>query len=273
MLFILLPVHNRRPVTENFARALARQSVKDFHLLLIDDGSSDGTADAVTAILPNKSSVLRGSGTWWWGGSLNQGWHWLRARTPEDDDIICICNDDVDLPDDFLERGMTLLSRHPASLIIAKERDPQTGSVSDSCISVDYKTCKTVPAKPGDQLICAPTRGLFIRWSDMRRVGSFHPFILPHYFADLEWTFRAARGGLTICREDNFWLVPHHDRSGLRDLRAMPLLARTRYVFSKKYVGNPFYWGVFVTLSFPARYWPSAFLRIAFWTAGAVLGR
>jgi glycosyltransferase involved in cell wall biosynthesis len=37
--YILLPVHNRKEVTQSFIKCLNAQSVKDFHLVLIDDGS------------------------------------------------------------------------------------------------------------------------------------------------------------------------------------------------------------------------------------------
>jgi GT2 family glycosyltransferase len=273
MINILLPVHNRREVTANFARALARQTIQNFRLLLIDDGSTDGTAGAVTDILPSKVTILHGTGNWWWGGSLHQGWRWLSSRTTADSDVICMCNDDVDLPDDFLERGIALLDKHPNSLAVARARDPQTNRIDDACFSVDFRTCAVVPAQPGDRNICAPTRGLLIRWRDMQRVGGFHPLILPHYLADLEWTFRAAQRGLEIQRDDSFWLVPHHEKTGVRRVRHLSFLARARHLFSKKFVPNPVYWCAFVILSFPPRYWLPAMARIARWTAGVLLGR
>jgi GT2 family glycosyltransferase len=273
MMFILLPVHDRRQVTENFARALSRQSVQDFHLLLIDDGSTDGTADSVVAMLPGKVTVLRGTGDWWWGGALHQGWRWLLSRNIADDGVVCICNDDVDLPDEFLENGVLLLDQNPRSLVVAKARDPQSGIISDSCFAIDYRSCSIVTAKPGDTNICAPTRGLFVRWADMRRVGGFHPRLLPHYLSDLEWTFRAARSGLAIHRDDRLWLIPHHDKTGPRSLSNVPPLRRVGQLFSTKFVGNPLYWSSFILLSFPPRYWLPALSRVALWSAGALLGR
>ena len=71
--YVLLPVHNRRPVTEAFARSLAAQTDRNVRLVLIDDGSTDGTADAVKAILPD-TVVITGQGNWWWGGGLQQGY-------------------------------------------------------------------------------------------------------------------------------------------------------------------------------------------------------
>src|SRR5207237_231210 len=42
---VLLPVHNRKVTTEKFVRCLKAQAGADWHLVLIDDGSADGTAE------------------------------------------------------------------------------------------------------------------------------------------------------------------------------------------------------------------------------------
>jgi GT2 family glycosyltransferase len=273
MIHILLPVHNRRPVTQKFCEALARQTRQDFQLILIDDGSTDDTAAAVTHMLPRQTTVLTGTGNWWWGGSLEQGWRWLLAHAPCDDEIIVICNDDVDLPDDFLAQGTELLAATPNAFCVALARDAAGGAASETCFTINYPRCEITLAKPGDPVECAPTRGLFMRWADMRRVGGFRPRLLPHYISDLEWTLRAHRAGLAICRHPRLWLVPHHEKSGIRSLREYSPLARLKMIFSNKYVGNPLRWCAFVVLSFPVRYWIPALYRVARWTAGAMIGR
>jgi len=273
MIYVLLPVHNRRPVTENFARALARQTYKDFHLVLIDDGSTDGTAASIETLLPDRVTVLRGTGDWWWGGALDQGWRWLLEREQGNTDIILICNDDVDLPVEFLARGVELLAAKPCSFFVAMARVAPNGPVAETCFTIDYSRCAITIGKPGDRIDCAPTRGLFIRWSDMKKVGGFRPRLLPHYLADLEWTFRAHRRGLAICRDERLWLTPQHDKTGIRDLSDLSPLERIKQLFSIKFVGNPRYWSTFVVLCFPVRYWIPALFRVCLWTLGTLTGR
>jgi GT2 family glycosyltransferase len=272
MIYILLPVHNRRTTSEAFARALARQAV-EFRLLLIDDGSTDGTAEAVTAILPERTTVLRGTGQWWWGGGLHQGWLWLGAHDLRDDDVIFICNDDVDISDDFVVRGIELLAAHPRSMVVAKVRDPDASGPEETCFSIDYLRCRVSLAKPGEDAVCAPTRGLFVRWSDMRRIGGFHPHLIPHYLSDLEWTLRGHRRGLTIVRDDRLWLTPHAEKTGFHGLGGLRLGERLKRMFSTKYAVNPIHWSAFVLLGFPPRYWLPALARIGLWTAGGLLGK
>jgi len=60
----------------------------------LDDGSNDGSAEAVEE-LSAKVTVLRGSGAWWWGGALDHGYRWLRLHATDMDDIVLIINDDT----------------------------------------------------------------------------------------------------------------------------------------------------------------------------------
>lgn len=273
MIFILLPVHNRRATSEAFAGMLARQTLADFRLLLIDDGSTDGTAEAVLKILPERTHVLRGTGDWWWGGALHQGWLWLKDRNLRDDDVVLICNDDVDLPREFLARGADLLARHPNSLFVAKSRNEADGTLEQTGLSIDFAHCRVATAESDQAVVCAPTRGLFIRWTDMRRVGGFHPHLIPHYLSDLEWTLRANRRGIAIRSDVSLWLTPHLEKTGFHEISSLPLGARLRRLFSTKYAVNPLHWSAFVILGFPARYWLPALARVALWTAGAVFKR
>jgi GT2 family glycosyltransferase len=272
MIHVLLPVHNRRATSEVFARALARQGV-EFHLLLIDDGSTDGTAEAVAAVVPGRTTVLRGTGNWWWGGALHQGWLWLKAHQTSDDDVVFICNDDVDIPDDFISRGVALLAAHPRSIVIAKARNLDSQTLEETCYVIDYRRCRVELANSGEPVVCGPTRGLFIRWSDMRIVGGFHPRLIPHYLSDLEWTLRAHRYGLAIVRDDRLYLTPHHEKTGFHGLHELGLGARLRRMFSNRYAVNPLPWCAFILLGFPMRYWLSALARVALWTIGGVLGK
>jgi GT2 family glycosyltransferase len=271
MIYILLPVHNRRATTEAFAKALARQGV-DFHLLLIDDGSTDGTGEAISTLLRDRVTVRRGSGNWWWGGSLHQGWQWLNSRGLDDDDVVFVCNDDVDIPDDFISTGISLLAARPRSIIIAKARNPDSGALEETCYTIDYRRCHVVLVKSGEPVLCGPTRGLFIRWGDMRIVGGFHPRLIPHYLSDLEWTLRAHRHGLAIVQDDRLWLTPQPEKTGYHALAGLRFKERVKRMFSPKYAANPLHWCAFILLGFPPRYWLPALRRIGLWTIGGLRG-
>lgn len=60
-IYILLPVHNRCELTRHFIECLKSQTYQNFHLVLIDDGSTDGTSEMVLSNL-DTVTVVRGNG-------------------------------------------------------------------------------------------------------------------------------------------------------------------------------------------------------------------
>ena len=78
---------------------------------------------------------------------------------------------------------------------------------------------------------------------------------------------------LAICRDERLWLIPQHDKTGVRDLSGLSPPDRMRKLFSIKFVSNPRYWSTFVVLCFPVRYWIPALMRVAVWTVGVIIGR
>jgi glycosyltransferase involved in cell wall biosynthesis len=63
-IFILLPVYNRKDMTEKFIRCLKAQTYQNYHLVLIDDGSTDGTEEMVCSYIQDPT-MIRGKGNWW----------------------------------------------------------------------------------------------------------------------------------------------------------------------------------------------------------------
>jgi GT2 family glycosyltransferase len=77
---ILIPVHNRRETTRAALRALRDDGVLAWAtVLVVDDGSSDGTRETIAAEFPEVAQ-LRGPGDWWWGGAIRRGMEWALAR-------------------------------------------------------------------------------------------------------------------------------------------------------------------------------------------------
>ena len=126
-IYIFLPVHNRIDETKRFVEALKGQTYQNYHLLLIDDGSTDGTSQFVRENIDDtKLTILYGSGNWWWGGSLHKGYKWLKKNRIDDEDIVLIMNDDTYFEDDFLENGVNLIIDNHNSLLLAWTYSLQT---------------------------------------------------------------------------------------------------------------------------------------------------
>ena len=93
-IYVFLPVHNRRETTERFIQCLKMQSYQNYHLVLIDDGSTDGTEEMVRSQI-EPLTVIKGRGDWWWAGALQQGYEWLRSEARKPSDVVLIINDDT----------------------------------------------------------------------------------------------------------------------------------------------------------------------------------
>ena len=261
MIYIFLPVHNRRRVTEAAARQLLAQTDNRFQLVLIDDGSTDGTTDAVRALMP-ECTVLQGTGSWWWAGSLQRGFDWLQGQPAADGDIVLIMNDDTFFEPDFLAIGRALLNNHPRSLLVAQMYHQVSGHLLDAGRRIDWATLKFSPVAEGELSDCVSTRGLFFRRADLRGLGGFHARLLPHYLSDYEFTMRARRRGFALLTHPSLKLEVDEPPTSTRMIRARSLSGYLRRALSPRSPMNPVYWSSFVLLASPRRYVPVNLWRV-----------
>lgn len=257
-IFILTACHDRRAITESFARQVAEQDHAACTLVLVDDGSSDGSSGAVRHILKERLVVLTGEGSWWWGGSMQRGLCAITQLRPRPNDIVVFCNDDVMFAPDFLSRGARILAELPGVMLLAQGVDATTGVVVERGQHFKPWRLAVRQALTPAELNCAPTRGLFARWADVRHVGGFIPQRLPHYYSDYEWTSRATRLGLRIICVPELALRVRIEATGLHGLCDHGCRYR-RLLWSVRHAGNPIY-----QIRFAARVcpWPLAAIHL-----------
>jgi GT2 family glycosyltransferase len=257
--YILLPVHNRKEITRGFIECLAAQACQDYHLILVDDGSTDGTAEMVLEYIPS-ATVLRGEGDWWWAGSLQQGLNWLKKNPPLASDVVLMTNDDAKIPPDFIATGLALSK--PGVLMQATICDDITREVLDVGMVFDARKMLFRAPEPGEPVNCLTTNGLFIRWDDLQVVGGFFPRLLPHYGSDYEFTVRAHRKGLRLFVPPDLKLYWNRKTTGFHKIEEDSLLSFLRKFFSKKTPGNPVYWTTLVLLVSPIKFMPLHLAKI-----------
>ena len=260
-IYILLPVYNRKEVTQRFIKCLKLQNYKNYHLILIDDASIDGTADMVLDEIP-AATLIKGNGSWWWAGALHQGYQWLNRNQVDDSDIVLFINDDTLFEPDFLDKATLLLQVHPHSLILAQCYSQQTMTLSDSGVHIDWKYLKFEQAGSPTEINCLSTRGLFLTMADLKSIGGFHPTLLPHYFSDYEFTIRAYRKGLHLITNPRLTLIIDETTTGYHSLQGFPLFQKVKKLFSKKSVSNPIYFSIFIVLACPWQWKLISLLRV-----------
>lgn len=251
---ILLPVHNRRAITERAILCLKVQTWPEIHLLLIDDGSTDSTSRMVLQHIPG-ATVIRGTGNWWWAGCLDRGDRWLRRSAVDPDDVVLILNDDTIFDPDFIANAIAELEGKKRTLLLSQARDPDSGEI-DTGVHADWSALTFRLATRPDEVNCFSTRGLFMRVRDMREIGGFHPLLLPHYASDYEYTMRACRKGFKLVTSPRVMLTLRNDTTGYRQVGRGTLMEELRKAFSPRAVYNPIFWSSFILLACPARYIP-----------------
>lgn len=258
-IYLLLPVHSRRLTTEKFIGQLLAQTYGNWHLVLIDDGSTDGTADMVRSLV-SELTILRGQGQWWWAGALQQGYNWLKAQALAPSDLVLIANDDSSVEPDFLSNAVAAMQ--PDSLLLAMCYDMYSGEL-DAGLVWNWPTLSyTVLRESGQQANCFSTRGLFIRVADFLKIGGFHPLLLPHYLSDYEFTHRAWRKGYRLITVPEVFLKDDAQQTGVRDVKGLSLWRSLRLAVSIRSATNPFFWTSFVILACPLRHVPANILRV-----------
>ncbi len=125
----LMTCHNRREGTLRCLMALRSQE-RISHVLvevyLVDDGSSDGTAEAVQHAFPNVR-ILQGNGSLFWNGGMRLAW---KTALEKDYDYYLWLNDDTELYPDAVARLLEVATGVEQKLgvegiVVGSTRDPQ----------------------------------------------------------------------------------------------------------------------------------------------------
>jgi GT2 family glycosyltransferase len=202
MIDVVIPVHNRRAITLNCLELLARQVNAEFRVTVVDDGSSDGTSEAIRDRFPNVN-VLHGDGSLWWGGATNLGIrHTLRRYPPAP--YILLLNDDLEFGPGYLACMERCAVHHPGCLIgslAVYNDDPKRVFWCGQAVS--RRQCRYGYARregfsgsvPAEML---PGRGMLVPREVFEHVGLLDEKTFPQHACDLDFSLRARKAGYRL---------------------------------------------------------------------------
>jgi predicted SAM-dependent methyltransferase len=199
-------------------------------------------------------TVITGKGSWWWAGSLQQGYDWLKNQDILLDALVLIINDDTEFEPDFLQNAYDFMCNCEQTLLLAKCYCRDSGRLLDAGVHVDWSKFTFEQATASTEINCLSTRGLFMRLSDFLKMGGFRPMFLPHYASDYEFTIRASRMGMQLVTDASCWLKVDVNTTGFHQLSSRSLRTMLVKIFSNRSVENPFMWTAFILVSCPWRY-------------------
>lgn len=197
----LLTCHNRKEKTLLCLRKLASQTLpenKYIQIVLVDDGSTDGTREAVLDEFPD-AKVITGDGSLYWCGGMRKAWKEAAASDP---DYYLLLNDDTLLYPDAL-RDLLEITSEPDNRIIAVAaiRDPQTGKATYGGI----RGKADLVAASGQNEICDTfnANAVIIPRAAYRELGIFHE-AYTHGMGDFDYGYSATRRGIRVIQSAAF---------------------------------------------------------------------
>lgn len=254
MIYFIVPVKDRKNTTLKYIRQLKNQLDNDYFIILVDDGSTDGTSDAFRReVEKNHRYVIVGDGNLWWGGSLHKAWSYLKSRSDSfsKDDLVVISNDDVYYSAGFISLLRKEVLSRDKSVVSAFEYCAQNKRFIASGVKINWNSYSFKFNEAADP-DCVSTRTIGIRVFDFLATGGFRPVLLPHYLSDYEFTFR--------CRKIGMCLIPLESLKVFVDIRStgqhrldysVGFIQFYKNLLSKRSAINPIYMINFIALCAP----------------------
>lgn len=257
MLWIVIPVYNRKQFTRRCLLSLQAQTVSAFRIVVIDDGSTDGTGEMLVNEFPDVT-VLQGSGNLFWTAAVNMG---ISHALAADAEYILTLNNDTAPAPDFIEKMLTRAYENSGSILSSYEFDIQTGKPVYGGELVNWTwggttfLLDTIPihARKGlHEVSVASGRGLLVPSTVFREIGLFNEKQLPHYLADYDFTCLAKRYGFGLYCNYDARLYVYTEESGDKEiLRNKSIRNYFNHLFGIKGAGNLRYFTIYTVRNSP----------------------
>ena len=193
--YVIIPVHNRQETTLNCLANLKRLGdLQRYRVVVVDDGSTDGTASAINSLYP-EVKILNGDGNLWWTGAMAFGMKYAHAQGAE---YFIWLNDDCFPQSQTLPSIVEFMETHPDTIASANFCTVKT---TDPPIYGGFRGRKSLAANPGEIIYVDGTSGwcVGIPAAVFRKIGVPEVHKFPHYGGDSMYTLKATRSGFKAC--------------------------------------------------------------------------
>ncbi|MBC5772976.1 glycosyltransferase family 2 protein [Pontibacter sp. KCTC 32443] len=224
MIHIVIPVFNRKEYTKACLQSLREQSNKGYTVIIVDDGSTDGTEAMLRSEFP-EVTILKGDGGLFWTAGVNMGINYALRQNAR---LIMTMNNDIVADRDLIENMYKWHECKPNALLGALELDAISGKALFGGERLNWKLNKIEQVldslKPEDQkgihaVTHLPGRSLLIPSSIIDKVGIFDQERFPHYIADYDYTHTVRRAGFELFCNYDAKIYTYPEESGERQIR------------------------------------------------------
>ena len=245
-LFIVIAVHNRKTITLHCLNQLFQQSNTDFKIVVVDDGSSDGTYESILDSFP-LVHLIKGNGNWWWTKSTNEGIKFARSKGASH--ILCL-NDDTIFDVDYIKILHSYIDKYPnfvfGSVNLTDEVPSRvyfSGAYGLNKLLFRFKRYEPTLSsnlnffKKKDKIksIYLPGRGLLVPTSIYNNIGLFDEINFPQYGSDIDLTLRISKSNENVYIASKLILYTNLESTGSGDFYKNESFAQFISSFTNKY--------------------------------------
>jgi len=244
MIWIVIPVFNRKEFTRECLLSLRKQTLQDFKTIIVDDGSTDGTPDMIKTEFP-EVVLIDGGGELFWTAAVNMGIQYALDKGAE---YVMTLNNDTIPTVNFLEKTVQASKKQSRAIIGALEIDANTKEIIYGGETIDWVRATTrhviqsipEPQQKGLHAVSwLPGRGLLIPRTVFEKIGLFDVKRFPHYYADVDFTHTALRSGFPNYINYDARLMTYPEESGDRQNKVKKSFKKYyNHLFSIKGGGN-----------------------------------
>ena len=219
---IVIPVFNRKEVTLRFLESLYSGNNFHFSVIVVDSGSTDGTAVAIRNKYPDVILLETTPGSWW-AAATNIG---VKEAEKKGCEFVITCNDDNYVSAESIERLVGTARDYPHALVAAtvcyySDRDSilfagrKRSAVTDRFFYIDNgRRYSELDGKIREVDLLHGMCTLFPA-SVFRDVGYFDEHAFPHLFADDDLALRARKAGYCLLVDTGSVIFNDHMETGL----------------------------------------------------------
>ena len=211
MIYIIIPVFNRKNYTRDCLNSLLKQAFKDYKIIVVNHGSTDGTAEMILNEYPGILKVT-GDSTLWWTGATNLGLNKVLSISGSDEDFVLTLNNDLVVDPDYLDQLINIYQLKKPCLVGSTSvyyNNPEKIQFaginwsplwakfkSNPIINNNYNAIRDNLTYVESDLLSG--RGTMIPLIAFKQLGLYDVNRFPHYAADEDFSLSCKKAGYKL---------------------------------------------------------------------------